>query len=666
MKRICYWIMTVVVTCAWGACSQQPSNDYAGKYISGNGDVEYLELLDKACRMMRPDGELENLSMLYFPSWNGFVEGPTWDAWWIQNSFGPTYTMLPFMDKAYQTFVANSQALWFNLQGDGERKDGIGYVAPKGSLCDCARPDWVIYRQGDGRHRIHDWGYGFTAAGIILQSELLLISQNEDSIRKYLPMLEEAAEFIDSRRDPEKNIYLVGPAGNLLAPSYAGSGKQLPDGSYEKAYLAEISVNYLAGLNRLIELEKKMKRTDKALLYEERKEKVKSGLKYLMTDEGYFIRALALDGTKHGEFGAEKYGYFDVAPNHDAMAFRIADDQQAQAIYRKIKSIPGLRPNDLILPNYPGYDDMYEYNGLFNYGTWVNGGHWTTNEARMQLGYYRVGAWQDAKAGFKRILNLAPVFRMDNNLTNFGADLYQPKQPINVVYDSWGAPGGFLRGLFEYLYTADGLTLVPHIPEGITQLQQHFPIYFGDNRIYITVNGNGPITSVTVNGKVHEDFDALSVRLSPSPKPAITLVHIGMAQQPAVGTKVTMESERLKFPDTDDFRNIESLLNQPGEVNIDKPLLKKVATYYQQLAKANLTWTYEYRHAQLILESVQSVHDRLLLRQQGALPELAPESQHAADKLYITTIRNLCDGLQKHLRENNRTEAARLGNELLN
>jgi hypothetical protein len=598
--------------------------------------------------------------MLYYPAWNGFVEGPTWGAWWIQNSFGPTYTMLPFMDKAYRTFIFNSQALWFDRQGNGERKDPNGYVGPKGSLCDCANLDFVFYRQGDGRHNIHDWVYGFTTAGIILQSELLLISRDREAIRKYVPMLEEAAEFIDARRDPEKNIFLTGPASNLLAPSYAGSGRLLPDGTYEKAWLSEISVNYIAGLTRLIELEKIMQRFDKVKLYEERKEKVLSGLKHLVTEEGYFIRALATDGTRHGEFGAEKHGYFEAAPNHDAMAFRVIDDTQAQAIYRKIKSIPGLRPNDLILPNYPGYDDMYEYNGLFKYGTWVNGGHWTTTEARMQLGYYRVGAYQDAKAGFKRILNLSPIFRMDNNLTNFGAGLYQPNQPVNVVYDSWGAPGGFLRGLFEYLYSADTLVLIPHIPSGITQLQQHFPIYFGDNRVYISVNGNGPITSVKVNGKEYKEFDALSVKLSLSPEPGITVVSIGMNRQPATDRKITPEIEAPVFDDREEFLNIEQLLEQPTEIKVDRSLLKKVAGYYHILAAANLTHTYEFKHAQLILESIQAVHSRVSLKQQGRLPQLAPESQKAADELYIKTVLNLCEGLQKHLRQNSQSREAKL------
>ena len=35
---------------------------------------------------------------------------------------------------------------------------------------------------------------------------------------------------------------------------------------------------------------------------------------------------------------------------------------------------------------------MYEEpEGLWAFGTWVNGGHWSTCEARMMLAYYRLG-----------------------------------------------------------------------------------------------------------------------------------------------------------------------------------------------------------------------------------------------------------------------------------
>lgn len=98
----------------------------------------------------------------------------------------------------------------------------VNWVAPKGQLCDCVLPGCIIYKQGDGRVSIHDWRLEFTAAGIVPQAELLLISRDPIAIAHYLPMLESSADFLETRRDPNTNLFLAGPAANLLAPSYVG------------------------------------------------------------------------------------------------------------------------------------------------------------------------------------------------------------------------------------------------------------------------------------------------------------------------------------------------------------------------------------------------------------------------------------------------------------
>ena len=150
--------------------------------------------------------------------WNGLHEGPTWDAWWIQNSYGTTFSALPFYQEPYVTFISNSHDLWFDQMGDGRRKGKHDWVAPDGCLCDCAAPGMIYYKQGDGRINIHDWGIGFSAAGLLMQAELLLISRDRDALAHYLPRLERTADFLDSRRDRQNNLFLAGPAGNLLAP----------------------------------------------------------------------------------------------------------------------------------------------------------------------------------------------------------------------------------------------------------------------------------------------------------------------------------------------------------------------------------------------------------------------------------------------------------------
>lgn len=506
------WVMAILALVAFEG---RTAEDFRGRFFRGAGDGEYLRLLDNARRLFAPDPEYQNLAMLYYPAWNGLVEGPTWDAWWVQNSYGPTYAALPFLVEPFVTFLQNSQDLWFDQMGDGQRVGAappFDWVAPDGCLCDAARPGWIVYRQGDGRTHLHDWGLEFTAAGLLLQSELLLIQRDPAAVGRYLPKLERCARFIETRRDPERNLFLVGAAGNLLAPSFAGWKK--PDGTYDKAYHAGLSVTYIAALERLIELQKFAGRPEEARVWTQRREDARRGLAQLTTDEGYFINSLDPDGTRHGVYGAARHGYFESSVNHDAIAFRVVDEAQAERIYAKIASIPGLRPYHFILPNHPSYDDMYEAaEGLWAYGTWVNGGHWSTCEARMMLGYYRLGKFEDARRSWQQLLTFAERFRMDNPLVKFGSDVYQPGQPINLTYDAFGPPAAFVRGLFDYRYAADGLTVVPQVPPGITRLEQHFPVRLGTKRLYLATVGAGPVTAVAINGVPWTRFDARAVSL---------------------------------------------------------------------------------------------------------------------------------------------------------
>ena len=59
----------------------------------------------------------------------------------------------------------------------------IGYlwrcklVAPDGSLGDAAAIGKIIFKQGDGDVKIHHWFYGTAAAGLVMQSEILLANR---------------------------------------------------------------------------------------------------------------------------------------------------------------------------------------------------------------------------------------------------------------------------------------------------------------------------------------------------------------------------------------------------------------------------------------------------------------------------------------------------------
>ena len=438
--------------------------------------------------------------------------------------------------------------------GDGKtvRKFAqFDFVPPDGCLCDAASPGWFVAKQGDCRVELHDWAMEFTAAGVLMQAELLLISRDEAAIAHYLPKLERSANFIETRRDPKNNLFLAGAAGNLLAPSFAGWKR--PDGKYDMAYLTALSITHIAALDRLIEVEKMAGRADKVAFYAEKRESARKGLALLTTEEGYFIKSLDPDGAKHGVYGAKKYGYFEASPNHDAIAFRVVDDAQAERIYTKIASIPDLRPHAFIIANAPCLDDIYDApTGLWQYGTWVNGGHWSTCEGRMMMAYYRLGKYEDARRSMRQLLTFARKFRMDNPLVKFGSDVYQPGELLNLCYDTFAPSAGLVRGLFEYLYTADKLTLIPHIPPGITELEQRFPIRFGGKKLFLSTRGHGPVTAVRINGQEWKDFDAQAIRLPYAQTPDAAYLQIALGGVELPQTAETAKAESLPIPSLPD------------------------------------------------------------------------------------------------------------------
>ena len=90
------------------------------------------------------------------------------------------------------------------------------------------------------------------------------------------------------------------------------------------------------------------------------------------------------------------------------------------------------------------------------------------------MAYYRTNRADDATASMRQMRDLyATQWKLDNPLTKFGLDTYQ-KHPTMVTIDAFGSWTAGIRGLFEYLYRADTLQLVPHMSDNITQLTQHF------------------------------------------------------------------------------------------------------------------------------------------------------------------------------------------------
>jgi len=679
LSIITFMIFLCFVILVFNGCTGTVNNkiDYKGRWVEGSGNKETLELIDQAFESMQPSAYMANLALLYKRDWDGFVEATNWPCWWIQNSFGPSYGMMPFLKEPYATWLEHSQALWFRLMGDGNRINERGDMAPDGCLCDAAgvymnggeslgfgdpriigrytnqvldgtiHNDHVSYRQGDGEVDLHDWFMGTTAAGLILESDRLLIRHDPEKARKRLPQLQRVAAFLDSRCDPETNLIKAGRAANLLAPSYKGYIN--PQGNPEFAFLTEVSVNYSAGLERLAEVCDLTGNPDLAKEYRGQADKIRRALPVLMDDKGSFIMSLDPNGTRHGVFGAEKHGYFEATPNHDAVCFRVIDDSASKKIIRRMVSIPELAPYDLILPNYPSYDD-HSGEGAMTYGTWVNGGHWTTTQGRMNIACMRVEEFEHPIKSWKKMNSLMKGFRADAPLKERGAiGWFHGRFPFDIVYDCWGAPGGLLRGMFEYDYHSEGLRVRPHLPPDITSYTQKWPFMFGKTQIYITVTGTGPVKSAFADRKelpVINDW----IELKPDGQSGILSVEVVRGDAKPIGPWNPDSSQPLKLPDDIGFWLLPENANADNR-HID---LQKVYSFYKEMVRSGFGNSYEAAQARSSLELLLAMNERIKMLKDNSLviPDLAPVlpcNNDAVNLNYFEKARFIAGGLVDRL-----------------
>ena len=126
-----------VVLCCCALAALSDAAAFEGQFFSGQGDASFLGLLDVARRQWSStESTFQSAQMLYRGDWDAMVEGPTWDGWWTQNSYGPTLTALPFMDDFTIAATAHSYAFWFNSIGNGTRigLDSAGDIRPGGAV----------------------------------------------------------------------------------------------------------------------------------------------------------------------------------------------------------------------------------------------------------------------------------------------------------------------------------------------------------------------------------------------------------------------------------------------------------------------------------------------------------------------------------------------------
>lgn len=131
----------------------------------------------------------------------------------------------------------------------------------------------------------------------------------------------------------------------------------------------------------------------------------------------YLVRSIDPNGQRHGVYSPRApckpgepscgvtapHGFFETAPNSDAIALRVVDDDLAQSMYTSMTSIEGLRPCAWTIPNFPDYDDSC--NGCMGWGTWVSGGSWSTAEGRAILAHFRGGRLDLAAASMARLID---------------------------------------------------------------------------------------------------------------------------------------------------------------------------------------------------------------------------------------------------------------------
>jgi len=496
------------------------AQSYSGKYFSGSGvgdAEEWLATLDIARAQFSPNPLFQDISWLYTPSWNGFVEGPTWSAWWTQNSYGTTLAAAPWQEEPLRSFTYNANELWFRWEGDGKR---VGLddpnPAPDGCLCDAATPNGAYYKQGDGNVPIHDWALEETLSAVIMQAEFLLVDRDAAQVAPFIPLFNRTLNLIESRRDKITGLLFAGTSSNLLAPSF-GSWLH-PNGTRTPSFLTGMCVSYVAALDRVIELDNLAGFPQLAAVHSAARALTLAALPQLLAPSGdYFVKWADPNGTLHGVLGQASHGYIEAVVNHDAVALNVAERVKpglSEAIMARMLGDtvpvnplggPGLRPFGLVVTNAGGLDDMEapDSSWLWSFGTWVNGGEWATCEARQMLAYYATGRQQLALQSQKILLGFANIFRMDSPLVKWGSVPYQPDEPINTVFDMWAIPAALLRGLWSPHYSFMTLTLEPSLPLNVSSIAQNFPLLWGGKRLYLSASGNFSqgMAAVTVNGE---------------------------------------------------------------------------------------------------------------------------------------------------------------------
>ena len=198
-----------------------------------------------------------------------------------------------------------------------------------------------------------------------------------------------------------------------------------------------------------------------------------------------------------------------------------------------------------------------------------------------------------------------------------------------------------IRGLFEYLYKADELVLVPHIPSTITKLQQNFPIRFGDKRIYLRTRGSGPMTSVLVNGRKWSKRDRMNIHLPYDKLSDVTYLDVVFGNDQVNEDPCPMPHVQRRSG-SNPFRTASNPLIQRET---------RVLDFCNRMDQVGFHTRYERIHAALCRDAIDVVFERINMVASGEIKKLPEASQKAADKSYVDAADRLFDGLDSLMKQ---------------
>jgi len=224
---------------------------------------------------------------------------------------------------------------------------------------------------------------------------------------------------------------------------------------------------------------------------------------------------------------------------------------------------------------------------------------------------------------------------MDNPLVDFGNAPLSTQTACQHRVRHVGHPGRADSGLFEYLYGSDGLTLLPHIPPGITELRQLDPIRSetksciclpwervgqrGDRQQQAMEGLQGGVCASTLQWYTRHCRDYHRVGRRP-----IRRSLAGLVSSPREVTDEKLDSDLAGLARR--LRNLEA--------------------WRKQLAQIGRGEEYEAAHARVIEEMITAAQKRRMMQATGKLARLPDASQTAADQSYIDAITKLSDGLK--------------------